>query len=223
VAIVPCARAQSTDDAIRAAQREQQQQPAPHRPGTPETYTVPGARGATGADEPAAGGLYLLQPEAQVSLAGPVDPDVYRVGPGDVLLLQIWGRVSRSVPIEVEPEGTVLLPGSAVVHVAGRTLSAVRADLLARVARQYRGVSMDLRLARPRTFRVYITGQVKKPGPLEANGAWATCWPTACSWGTPRAAASRCCTRTGRGTSATSSSSCRSAMPLGTPGCATAT
>ena len=36
---------------------------------------------------------------------------------------------------------------------------------------QYRGVSMDLRLARPRTFRIYLTGQVHRPGPVEASGA----------------------------------------------------
>jgi polysaccharide export outer membrane protein len=30
---------------------------------------------------------------------------------------------------------------------------------------------MELRLARPRTFRIYLTGQVKRPGPASANGA----------------------------------------------------
>jgi protein involved in polysaccharide export with SLBB domain len=124
-----------------------------------------------GVDVTAAAGLYSLENGQALSLPGPVDADVYEVGPGDILLLQLWGKVSRSVPIEVGPEGTVLIPGMAVVHVAGRVLADVRADLLARMGRQYRGVSIDLRLARPRTFRVYVTGQVKEPGALEANGA----------------------------------------------------
>ena len=104
-------------------------------------------------------------------LPGPVDPTVYRVGPGDLLFLHIWGRVSRSIPMEVGPEGTVLVPDVGLVNVAGRTLADVRDDLLARLREQYRGVKVEFRLARPRTFRVYLTGQVKVPGPISANGA----------------------------------------------------
>ena len=37
---------------------------------------------------------------------------------------------------------------------------------LARLKPEFRGVSMDLRLSKPRTFRVYVTGQVKNPGAL---------------------------------------------------------
>ena len=124
---------------------------------------------AAGPDEMAAAGLYSLQERTQ-NLSGPVDPNVYRVGPGDLLLLQMWGKLTRSVPIEVGPEGTVLIPGGAIVQVAGRTLSDVRAEVLQRMSRQYRDVSMDLRLARMRTFRVYLTGQVQRPGPVGASG-----------------------------------------------------
>jgi polysaccharide biosynthesis/export protein len=136
-----------------------------------EAIRLPAGSSATGADETAARGLFSLQAGLPVSLSGPVDPDVYVLGPGDVLLLNIWGRVSRSVPIEVGPEGSALIPGSAPLRVSGRTLSKVRADILQRMSLQYRGVSMDLCLARPRAFRIYLTGQVNRPGPVEASGA----------------------------------------------------
>ncbi len=142
----------------------------PRRTSSSEALTMPSGSSATGADETAAGGLFLLRAGLPVSLSGPVNPDVYLLGPGDVLLLNIWGRVSRSVPIEVGPEGSVLIPGSAPMCVSGRTLSEARADILQRMSLQYRGVSMDLRLARPRTFRIYLTGQVQRPGSVEANG-----------------------------------------------------
>jgi protein involved in polysaccharide export with SLBB domain len=103
-------------------------------------------------------------------IAGPVNPEVYRVGPGDVLQLQLWGRVSRSWTLTVGPEGTVVIPGSGTQRIAGRTLADVRADVLARVRSQFRGVNMDLRLARPRQFIIYLTGQVKGPGPSNATG-----------------------------------------------------
>jgi polysaccharide biosynthesis/export protein len=103
-------------------------------------------------------------------LAGPLDPAVYRVGPGDLLFLHLWGQVTRSIPMEVGPEGAVLIPDEGLVPVAGRTLADMRADILARMHRRYRDVQMELRLARPRTFRIYLTGQVKVPGPALANG-----------------------------------------------------
>jgi polysaccharide export outer membrane protein len=106
-----------------------------------------------------------------LQLAGAVDPVTYRVGPGDLLMLHLWGRVSRSIPLEVGPEGTVLVPGAGPVDVHARTLTEVRDDLLQRMRGQFKGVEMDLRLVRPRTFRVYLTGQVKEPGPVLASGA----------------------------------------------------
>lgn len=107
-----------------------------------------------------------------LQLSGPVDPAVYRVGPGDLLILHLWGRVSRTISIEVGPEGTVVVPGAGTVRVDSRTLQDVREELLAKLRGQFRGVEMDLRLGRPRTFRVYLTGEVKVPGPTYANGAY---------------------------------------------------
>ena len=141
------------------------------RAGVPGTFTPATVGSFSSPDEMSAAGLYSLQQSQPQSLSGPVDPNIYRVGPGDVLLLQMWGKLSRSVPIQVGPEGTVLIPGGAVVRVAGRTLSDVRTDVLRRMGQQYRDVSMDLRLARTRGFRVYLTGQVRRPGPVAASAA----------------------------------------------------
>jgi protein involved in polysaccharide export with SLBB domain len=104
-------------------------------------------------------------------LAGSVDATVYTVGPGDVLQLQLWGRVSRSSLLTVGPEGYLLLPGSGSISVEGKTLAAVRNEVLGRLRGQFSGVSMDFRLARPRSFRIYLTGQVRSPAPILATGA----------------------------------------------------
>jgi polysaccharide biosynthesis/export protein len=105
------------------------------------------------------------------AMAGPVNANTYRVGPGDLLQLQLWGRVSRSWLLQVGPEGTLMLPGSGTVSVDNRTLSMLRTDVIQRLESKFRGVNMDLRLARPRQFLVYISGQVKSPGALVATGA----------------------------------------------------
>jgi protein involved in polysaccharide export with SLBB domain len=116
----------------------------------------------------AASRMESLSPTA---IAGPVDPDRYRVGPGDRFLLVLTGGVSKTVELTVSPEGTLTLPDVGTLDVSGATLRAVRARALETLRREYHGVSVDLRLDRPRVFRVYVTGRVKRPGGRDATGA----------------------------------------------------
>lgn len=112
-------------------------------------------------------GANLAAPDA---LPGAIDPSRYVLGPGDVLQLALWGRVTRTDLIEVGPEGSVLLPGAGVLHVDGLTLAEGRDRILARVRQQVRGVDMDVRLARGRRFLVFVTGEVKSAGTETALG-----------------------------------------------------
>lgn len=98
-----------------------------------------------------------------------MDPDRYRIGPGDILQFSIWGRLTRNELLEVSPEGTVLLPGAGVIVLHEHTLAQARAVILERMRRQMRGVEMDVRLLRPRRLFVHRTGQVREPGPIEAS------------------------------------------------------
>jgi protein involved in polysaccharide export with SLBB domain len=147
---------------------------APTGPGSPTPATTgPMMPGSTtsergGVSKPGLGGM---PPQDALNLPGPVDPDIYRVGPGDVLLLQLWGKVSRSLSLEVGPEGRILVPGSGTLRVDGRTLRQVRESVLDLMRGQFRDVNMDVRLARPRVFRIYLTGQVRVPGPVAATGS----------------------------------------------------
>jgi protein involved in polysaccharide export with SLBB domain len=100
----------------------------------------------------------------ELTLSGAVDPNTYRLGPGDLVQIQMWGRVARSSVTEVGPEGVLTLPGTSPLKVAGRTLTEVRQDVLERMKSVFRDVSIDVRLARPRSFFVYLTGQVQTPG-----------------------------------------------------------
>jgi len=111
-----------------------------------------------------------LAASPRLQLPGSIDPETYRVGPGDQLQLSISGGISRLITLEVGPEGTVLLPTSGTLDVNGLTLREARNRILARLKPDFRGVMLDVRLLRPRTFLVYVTGQVKNPGSYEATG-----------------------------------------------------
>jgi len=104
------------------------------------------------------------------ALAGPIDPATYRLGPGDRLVVQWSGRVTRSEVADVGPAGDVFLAEIGTMTVAGQTLEAARAAILERLRRVTRDVRVEVQLMRPRTFRVYLGGAVTDPGPIEAAG-----------------------------------------------------
>jgi protein involved in polysaccharide export with SLBB domain len=97
-------------------------------------------------------------------VTAPVDPETYVVGPGDVFQLTLSGRVSQGDMLTIGPEGGLLIPGLGPVQLSGLTLSEARRRVLSMLADEFRGVRIDLRLARVRLMRVYITGDVREPG-----------------------------------------------------------
>jgi protein involved in polysaccharide export with SLBB domain len=104
-------------------------------------------------------------------IAGPVDPKIYRVGPGDLIQIQLSGRTSRNWLLAVGPEGYLLIPGVGSTNVAGKTLAEARTDIVKVMQTRYKGVETEVRLGRPRTFQIYLTGQVKTPGVWQAVGS----------------------------------------------------
>jgi protein involved in polysaccharide export with SLBB domain len=119
---------------------------------------------------PPAASLKDVNPSLPLELSGPIDATRYRLGAGDVLSLELSGRASRVVILQVDPEGRVNVPELGVVTVGGRTLAEVRTDVIGRLRRIYSGVRIDLRPVRLRTFKVYVAGQVKAPGSAVTNG-----------------------------------------------------
>ena len=106
---------------------------------------------------------------AAMPLAGTIDPDRYCLGPGDVMRLALFGPLSRQTTLPVTPEGTLFLPDMGAVHVAGLTLTQARQLVGGRIRGALRGVGVELQLMVPRTFRVYLTGELRLTGPRTAS------------------------------------------------------
>ena len=98
-----------------------------------------------------------------------VDPQVYVVGPGDKLVLNLWGEIGESVPLEVTPEGTVLIPYVGEVMVGELTLAQAKDRIIARVSRHYRAKDVSVTLSGVRRFRVFVVGAVNVPGTYTAT------------------------------------------------------
>ena len=106
----------------------------------------------------------LIPPRA---LDGPIDPDTYVLGPLDELLVIVHGATTTTHILTVLPEGNIVLPNAGPFMVAGMTLTEFRAEADKQLKRFYPDVDIDIQLSRPRTFVVYVTGEVFRPGPVE--------------------------------------------------------
>jgi protein involved in polysaccharide export with SLBB domain len=104
-----------------------------------------------------------------IPLAGAVDPDRYRLGPGDVLRLVLFGPISRQATLIVAPEGTLFLQEMGSIRVSGLTLNQARQMVTSRIKGALRGVGVEFQLVSPRSFRIYLTGELKFTGPRIAN------------------------------------------------------
>ncbi len=101
---------------------------------------------------------------SSVPQEGAVDPNSYRVGPGDVFQISIGGLHGASVPATVGADGHLALPDAGAVQIAGLTLVAARDAIYAQLKSAYRNVPVAATLSQPRQFYVHVVGAVSSPG-----------------------------------------------------------
>ncbi len=109
-------------------------------------------------------------PAAARGLAGrdtpldvPLGPD-YVLGPGDTLTVDLWGGVTQSITRTVDRAGRLLLPDTAPLAVAGLTLERAQALIEGALKQQYRNAQCAVTATGVRSVRVYVVGDVQRPG-----------------------------------------------------------
>lgn len=109
------------------------------------------------------------QKQRTTALEGPIDPTTYILGPMDRLILIIGGPENTNISLRVLPEGVVVLPNIGPFQAAGLTLEEFKQRLMEALNRYYRNVDIDCQLFLPRTFTVFVLGEVNNPGPVELH------------------------------------------------------
>ncbi|NNL55459.1 MAG: hypothetical protein HKP32_09920 [Woeseia sp.] len=101
--------------------------------------------------------------------SGPVPAD-YVLGPGDSVRLQLFGNVNGIYEYEVSRDGVLNLPEIGPVTVAGLRFSEFREDVNKRVAEMLIGTQVSVTMGQLRTIRVFVLGDVSKPGSYVVSG-----------------------------------------------------
>ena len=109
----------------------------------------------------------------------PVAPD-YKIGPGDILSIIVWDHPELTTPAGqyraadqagtvVAEDGTIYYPYVGSLQVSGKTTRQVRDLLAARLSKFIEKVQLDVRMTAFRSKRVYVVGEVAKPGPQDVT------------------------------------------------------
>jgi polysaccharide biosynthesis/export protein len=106
---------------------------------------------------------------APAAAAATPSADEYVIGPDDVLSISFWGEKDLTADVTVRPDGKVTVPLLNDIAASGRTPEQLR-DAIQQAARAYlEDPTPTVVVKEIKSRRVFITGQVEKPGPYPLN------------------------------------------------------
>jgi protein involved in polysaccharide export with SLBB domain len=108
--------------------------------------------------------LFLQSP----STFAPVDQvpvtSNYLVGPGDQLLIRVWGQMNFNAELTVDREGMVYIPHVGAIHVGGLAYNDLQQHVREGVGRIYKNFDVSVNLGQLHPIRIFVTGQARYPG-----------------------------------------------------------
>lgn len=108
--------------------------------------------------------------EPSINIATPTD---YRLGPGDQVVIEVWGASEANIVQKVTPDGYISIPDVGPIAVNGLTVQAASNRIRAKLSKIYSGMktanvdlstNVKVSLGQIRTIQVNIMGEVARPG-----------------------------------------------------------
>ena len=99
--------------------------------------------------------------EPQMNIATPQN---YVLGPGDQLIIDIYGDTQKSEKLTVSPEGDVTVPDYGPVHVSGLSVASAQSRIRSKLGTYYSSSDIKVSVGQTRTILVNVMGEVRTPG-----------------------------------------------------------
>lgn len=99
--------------------------------------------------------------EPNMNIATPKD---YVLGPGDVVIVDVYGASQESFNETVSPDGFITIQGYGPIQVGGMSVAQATAHLRSQLGTRYSSSEIRLSVGQTRTITVNIAGEVNAPG-----------------------------------------------------------
>jgi protein involved in polysaccharide export with SLBB domain len=107
--------------------------------------------------------LFDVRQRGSAATEGGIAED-YVLGTGDRLNLNVFGSATFDLPVQVDGRGEIVIPKVGTAKVGGLTLGRAKAAVQGLVSRNFSRSSVDLQVIKLREVRVFVLGEVYKPG-----------------------------------------------------------
>ena len=100
-----------------------------------------------------------FQPNANMPI-----PDSYVLGPGDQVVVDIYGASQGTLVHTISPEGTITVAGYGPIYLSGLSVTGAQKKLRSTLGSRYKSSDLKLTVGNTRTIQVNIMGEVRTPG-----------------------------------------------------------
>jgi protein involved in polysaccharide export with SLBB domain len=106
-----------------------------------------------------------FQPSADIPV-----PGEYVIGPGDGINVQLFGNISAEYAFVVAREGTISIPEIGPIAVGGLSVADMREVISQQISEQMIGVRSNVTLGELRSVRIFVVGDIERPGSYTVSG-----------------------------------------------------
>lgn len=93
----------------------------------------------------------------------PVPAD-YVIGPGDELLVRIWGKIDLDARLTVDRNGQISIPKVGTLNVSGLHYGQLESRIRSAISDLYRDFEINVTLGHLRSIQIYVLGSARQPG-----------------------------------------------------------
>ena len=93
----------------------------------------------------------------------PVPAD-YVIGPGDELLVRVWGKVELETRVVVDRNGQIFLPKIGTLTPAGLRYDQLQPYLHSAVGKLYKDFDLNVTVGQLRSIQIFVLGSARQPG-----------------------------------------------------------
>ena len=100
-----------------------------------------------------------FQPNANMPI-----PDTYVLGPGDQVIVDVYGASQSTIVHTISPEGTITVANYGPIYLSGLTVAGAQSKLRSTLGSRYQSSNLKMTVGNTRTIQVNIMGEVRAPG-----------------------------------------------------------